>query len=749
MPKTYFVTAVVLAAAALAGTAARADALGETELRRLVYVTSLDGAGGQGAPGIYVYDIDQAHELVRFVPMPNLGGTRGACANAATDRMWISHANSKLLCLDLRTEKVLWEVEYPAEEGGADRIGVTPDGKKLYAPSGWWSRDPHIKVVDAVSGTLLKRILVAPSGGLHNLIVSLDGGTVFAGSTRYNMLSVIDTASDEIVGRVGPIIGVIQPLTVNGSQTLAYINSHLYREGHGPGFEIGDLRTGEILHVVGRPDLSERRSRCHGIGITPDEKEVWVVDQGHRELHVFDNTVMPPRFKVALPMAAKTHGWICFSRDGKFGWCDTGEVFDVATKKVIARWTDARGGEGKPVMSSKFFEIHFRGEDAIWVGRQMGVGYVGADTARAVSADRTALSKIDASMREFVASGTISGAVTLVAVDGRAVHHGAVGHADLEGNVAMAKDTIFAIASMTKPITATAIAILEDEGRLSVDDPVAKHLPAFADIKLANGSAPARKITIRDLLTHTSGVGDGPRRPIPTEMTLADLVDGIASQPLKFEPGSKWSYGKGLTVCGRIVEVLADQAFEAFLKTRIFEPLGMKDTSFRPTGDQRARVAKIYKPSADGTSLESTAVSWANPDRKRAPNPSGGLYSTARDMMRFYQAILNGGALDGVRVVSRRACETMLSIHTGDLVTGFTPGNGWGLGWCVVREPQGVTARLSPGTFGHGGAFGTQGWVDPERRLISILMIQRTELGNSDGSKIRRAFHELTSAALR
>lgn len=349
----------------------------DSPIKRLLYVTSRDGAGGKGEKGIYVYDIDNGHKLAKFIAMSQLGGTRGACACAQTDKLWIAHSNDKLLCMDLKTEKVLWENQYTKEEGGCDRIGVTPDGQKLYVPSGFWSSDPHVKVVDGNTGKLLKKIEVSPKGGLHNLIVTPDGKRVVAGSTQYNMLSVIDTAKDEVVQKVGPIIGVIQPLTINGAQTLGYINSHLYREGHGPGFEIGDLKTGKILHVVGRPDLAERKTRCHGIGLTPDEKEVWVVDQGNKEMHIFDNTVMPPKFKQAVPMSFSTHGWICFSRDGKYGWCDTGEVFDVASKKVVAQWTDKADGQGGPVMSSKFMEIHFQGDDAVWVGQQMGIGYAG------------------------------------------------------------------------------------------------------------------------------------------------------------------------------------------------------------------------------------------------------------------------------------------------------------------------------------------------------------------------------------
>jgi DNA-binding beta-propeller fold protein YncE len=353
-------------------------AAAEDTPKRLLYVTSRDGAGGKGDKGIYFYDVDRGHKLVKFIPMAQLGGTRGVCASAATGKLWIAHGNDKLLCMDLKTEKVLWEKQYTKDEGGCDRIGVTPDGKKLYVPSGFWSGHKTIKVVEGDTGKLLKEIEVSPKGGLHNLIVSTDGKRVVAGSTAYNMLSVIDTATDDVIQRVGPIIGVIQPLTVNGAGTLAYINTHLYREGHGPGFEIGDLKTGKILHVVGRPELKERKTRCHGVGLTPDEKEVWVVDQENKEMHVFDNTVMPPKFKQVVPMAARTHGWICFSRDGKFGWCDTGEVFDVASKKLVARWTDKPDGQGEPVMSSKFVEIHFKGDQPTWVGQQMGIGYVGA-----------------------------------------------------------------------------------------------------------------------------------------------------------------------------------------------------------------------------------------------------------------------------------------------------------------------------------------------------------------------------------
>ncbi|GIW82219.1 MAG: hypothetical protein KatS3mg105_4026 [Gemmatales bacterium] len=343
-------------------------------VHRYLYVSSRDGAGGFGDKGIYVYDIDAGHKLVKFISLPQLGGTRGATACAKTGRFYIAHSQSKLLCLDLKTEKVLWENDYPTEEGGCDRIGITPDGKKLYVPSGFWSNNPFIKVVDGETGKLISKIRVSQKGGLHNLIVSLDGKRVYSGSTRYDMLSVIDTNTDKVIRRVGPIIGVIQPFTINGAQTLAYINTHLYRkDGYGVGFEIGDLRTGKIIHIVNVPGLEKETGRCHGIGLTPDEKEVWLVDQNRKQLHVFDNRTLPPKFVQTIPVARKSHGWICFSRDGRFAWPDTGEVFDARTKKVVTTLSDGKGGL---VASSKFIEIHFRDGKPVWAGRQMGVGYV-------------------------------------------------------------------------------------------------------------------------------------------------------------------------------------------------------------------------------------------------------------------------------------------------------------------------------------------------------------------------------------
>lgn len=359
-----------------------------------------------------------------------------------------------------------------------------------------------------------------------------------------------------------------------------------------------------------------------------------------------------------------------------------------------------------------------------------------------VGMDAAKLKAIDQAMQKFVDDRVVSGAVTLVARDGRIVHLGAVGLADLEPSRRMQADSLFLIASMTKPVTASAVMMLQDAGKLSVDDPVTKYLPEFADAKLESGP-PSRPITLKDVLTHTSGLAGEQR----TEATLEETVKSIVKRPLAFQPGTKWQYSPGLNVCGRIVEVVSKQPFDEFVAEHLFQPLGMRDTTFRPSEAQRARLAKIYNVGADGKLVP--GAHWLADDWKdRAANPSGGIYSTASDMARFYQMVLDGGMYNGKRILSREAVAQMTSVQTDELKTGFTDGNGWGLGWCIIRKPQGITEMLSPGTYGHGGAFGTQGWVDPQRRMILVLMIQRVGLPNSDGSDLRRSLQQLAVEAL-
>jgi CubicO group peptidase (beta-lactamase class C family) len=354
------------------------------------------------------------------------------------------------------------------------------------------------------------------------------------------------------------------------------------------------------------------------------------------------------------------------------------------------------------------------------------------------------LKRIDAAMQEFVDADAISGAVTLVAHDGKIVHLGATGMASLAANKTMQPSSLFSIASMTKPIVASAVMILQDDGKLNVDDKVSDHLPAFASLKLLSGDAVNREITIRDALTHTSGLAGSQL----FSGSLAAAADELAKRPLAFQPGTKWQYSPGLNVAGRIVEVVSELPLEEFLRQRIFKPLGMTNTTFTPNEEQQSRIATIYAPGEDNRSLMATDNHITDFSNVKGPNPSGGLVSSARDMFRFYQMVLNKGRFHDQRILSSEAVEQMTSPQTGSLETGFTPGNCWGLGWCIVLEPQGVTGMLSPGSFGHGGAFGTQGWVDPRTKTIYVLMIQRTKFGNSDASDIRQRFQQLANESL-
>ena len=355
------------------------------------------------------------------------------------------------------------------------------------------------------------------------------------------------------------------------------------------------------------------------------------------------------------------------------------------------------------------------------------------------------LKPVDAAMQRFVDEGQVSGAVTLVASGGKVVHLGAVGLADIDSGKEMLTHKMFSIASMTKPVTATAVMILQDEGKLNIDEKISKYLPVYKNVKLQDGSAPDREITIRDAITHTSGLAGNQI----FDSSLKDSVDELATRSLRFQPGTKWQYSPGLNVAGRVVEVVTGKPFEEFVQQRIFDPLNMTNTSFFPNEKQQARIAGLYRMDGQNKTLAEIDNRIVDPSNVKAPNPSGGLFSTARDMFRFYQMILSGGQLRrGDRIVSEQAVKEMTQPQTGDLVTGFTPGNCWGLGWCIVREPQGVTESLSSGTFGHGGAFGTQGWVDPETQTIYVLMIQRADLPNSDGSGIRKSFHKAASEAL-
>ena len=364
---------------------------------------------------------------------------------------------------------------------------------------------------------------------------------------------------------------------------------------------------------------------------------------------------------------------------------------------------------------------------------------------------------IGAAMQEMIAKNEIAGAVTVVVTKDKVLHLETTGFADVAAKRPMTPDTLFWIASMTKPVTGVAILMLQDEGKLKVADPVAKYLPEFANLKTPSGK-PAN-LTITQILTHTSGLGEAGGPAAQQARTLADLVPLWLAAPMQYEPGEKWKYTQsGINAAARIVEVVSGMTFDAFVQKRIFDPLGMKNTTFYPTDEQRARLATAYAKNKDTGALEPVPPRADFGPRDRPPQGNGGLYSTAPDYARFCQMLLNGGTLDGRRYLSAAAMKFLTTPQTGDLPTGFfqndTYGNrganyGWGIGTCILRTPHdGVAAMLSPGTYGHGGAWGTQAWIDPVKGVAYVLMVQRSNFPNSDASDVRRDFQQAAANAL-
>jgi CubicO group peptidase (beta-lactamase class C family) len=276
-------------------------------------------------------------------------------------------------------------------------------------------------------------------------------------------------------------------------------------------------------------------------------------------------------------------------------------------------------------------------------------------------------------MQECIAKQEAAGVVTLIATRDKVLNLQAAGLADIAAKAPMRTDTICWIASMTKPITATAVLILQEEGKLSVDDPVAKYLPELGDLKTADGKS--AKLTLRHLLTHTSGMPEATGEQYKTAHSLADVIPFYVGKPLKFEPGTKWQYCQsGIISLGRIVEIVSGQSFPAFLQERLFDPLAMKDTSFYLSSEQLLRLAKTYRRT-EATLQEEPFDFHGRPptDHDRYPAPNGGLFSTAPDYAKFCRMILNQGTLDGKRYLQPESVKLMTSVQTGDLKTGFTP----------------------------------------------------------------------------
>jgi len=260
-------------------------------------------------------------------------------------------------------------------------------------------------------------------------------------------------------------------------------------------------------------------------------------------------------------------------------------------------------------------------------------------------------------------------------------------------------------------------------------------------------------------MTHTSGLGEVARDGAAKAHTLADMIPLYLSAPMQFEPGSKWSYCQsGINTASRIVEVVSGETFDVFVQKRIFDPLGMKHTTFYPTRKPSARVVSASRKNPSTGALEPAPPPSGFGVEGRPPLGNGGLFSTGPDYARFCQMLLAGGTFGGKRFLSADAMKLLQTVQTGDLPTGFFQSAefgsrgtnyGWGIGTCVLRAPHpGVASMLSPGTFGHGGAWGTQAWIDPVRGAAYVLMIQRSDIGNSDASEVRRAFQQAAAEEL-
>lgn len=331
--------------------------------------------------------------------------------------------------------------------------------------------------------------------------------------------------------------------------------------------------------------------------------------------------------------------------------------------------------------------------------------------------------KVSDLLKPVIAKHQLAGAVTLVADKEKILALDAVGAADVAAKQPMTTDTIFWIASMSKPMTTTAFMMLVDEGKVSLDDLVEKYLPEFKDVMvLAEKDGghmllrkPAHPVLVRNVLSHTSGIV--PRSPLEPQIDILPLRENVRVYPLvplHFEPGTKYEYSNGgINTAGRIIEVISGMKYEDFMQKRLFDPLGMTDTTFWPSEAQMERGAKSYKADKDKTGIEETTVNqltYPLTNRTRAPCPAGGLFSTATDCAKFCQMLLNGGEYKGTRLLSAEGVKQLTRRQTPAEVT-----QSYGFGFSVT-----------PDSFGHGGAYATNMNVDTKRGLITVWMVQNS-----------------------
>ncbi len=340
-------------------------------IKRYLYVASpgIRDYLEYGGHGIIVFDIDDGHRFVRRISLEGYGvddqgkpvNVKGICGNAATKRLYVS-TKQHLICLDLQTDKVLWQREYPL---GCDRMSMSPDGTTIYQPS--FEKDRWY-VLNAADGEVIDEIV--PNSRAHNTVVSVDGDEAYLAGLASPLLTVVNTTDRTDIRTVGPFADSIRPFTVNGDRSLVFVNVNNLL-----GFEIGDLKSGKKLHrveVTGVPRGQPLRHGCpsHGIAMSPDERRIWISDGFNSTVHIFDSTVLPPTPIASIPLRGQP-GWVTFSIDGSIAWPSTGQAIDAQTHEIIATLTDE---QGRAVESEKVLEIDFQGADVVAVGDQFGRG---------------------------------------------------------------------------------------------------------------------------------------------------------------------------------------------------------------------------------------------------------------------------------------------------------------------------------------------------------------------------------------
>ncbi len=388
---------------------------------------------------------------------------------------------------------------------------------------------------------------------------------------------------------------------------------------------------------------------------------------------------------------------------------------------------------------------------------------------KAVGMSEERLARIAPAMQRYIDEGLVPGVITAIMRRGKLVHLQVQGDMDVENGKPMQADTVFRIASMSKPITSVALMMLWEEGRFQLRDPVARFLPEFADVKVsstrdASGATGelvslARPIEIRDMLTHTAGLANNyignvehyrtVMQALP-EDDLEAFIKRLATLPLNYQPGSAWEYSAATDVVGRLVEVISGMSLDVFLRTRIFEPLDMPDTHFYLDDSYADRLAAQYQPREGDNRIElqdpaGTASRWITGPKKLFRG-AGGLVSTVHDYLRFQQMMLNEGALDGAQILAPSTVRLINDNHTGELPLWLPgPGMGFGLGYGVVLDRGAAATPLSEGAYYWGGAYCTLSWVDPAEELVAVLM---TQVRPYTHINIRQDFQVLTYQAI-